>query len=336
MANPTSACPYCRGAIDQELARFGGPCPHCMLEVPGEEAPTDPGLALKQKLAQEALARAAAERARSQRIAVGSMLLLAGLALFAAWAVVGGGADTLAISYYQLDPDALKRKQEADAKARAEAQARADAEAARQAAAARAVRRAPDGTPGASGGSVDDMLAGIGSLGPQGTTAGGGAPPAPTPGADATAGSSLGGGSLALGKPGTAGAQLPVGVGTVSLSGTGSNGPVLPTSSVAMGSRASAAVTSPGDVQTMIFERFSLYERQLQSCWAARLKMDERAKGSWKVSFTVNPDGSVASPRLRALGKPDPTFEGCALEKIKKWTFLPIARATAFSGDVAY
>jgi hypothetical protein len=336
VANPASACPYCRGAISQELARFGGPCPHCMLEVPGEEAPTDPGLALKQKLAQEAIARAAAERARSQRIAAGSMVLLAGLAVFAIWAVVGGGADTLAISYYQLDPDALKRKQDADAKARAEAQARADAEAAQRAAAARAARRGPEGTPGTPGGNVDEMLAGIGSLGPQGANVGTGAPPAPTPGTDGAAGSALGGGSLALGKPGTAGAQLPVGVGTVSLSGTGSSGPTLPTSSVAMGSRAAAVKTSPGDIQTMIFERFSMYERGLQACWAARLKMDESLKGSWKVSFTVNPDGSVAAPRLKALGKPDPTFEGCALEKIKKWTFLPIARATAFSEDVVY
>jgi hypothetical protein len=336
VANPASACPYCRGAIDQELARFGGPCPHCMLEVPGEEAPTDPGLALKQKLEHESRAREASERARGQRIAVGSMVLLAGLAVFAIWAVVGGGADTLAISYYQLDPDALKRKQESDAKARAEAQAKADAEAAQRAAAARAARRLPEGTPGAGAGSVDDMLAGIGTLGPQGTNAGTGAAPAPTPGADGAAGSSLGGGSLALGKPGTAGATVPVGVGTVSLSGSGNAGPALPTSSVAMGTRTAAAMASPNDIQSMIFDRFSKYERQLQACWAARLKMDEGAKGSWKVSFTVNPDGSVAAPRLKALGKPDPTFEGCAIEKVKKWTFLPIARATAFSEDVVY
>jgi hypothetical protein len=88
--------------------------------------------------------------------------------------------------------------------------------------------------------------------------------------------------------------------------------------------------------QAMISERFSKYERQLLACWAARLKMDDSLKGSWLVSFTVNPDGTLASPRLRALGKPDQTFEACAVEKMKKWTFLPIDHATSFSEDVAY
>jgi Kef-type K+ transport system membrane component KefB len=59
---------------------YGGPCPHCILEIPGEEAPTDPGLA-KRQAAQQA-ARAEAERAgRTRNVALASLgaLLVTGL-----------------------------------------------------------------------------------------------------------------------------------------------------------------------------------------------------------------------------------------------------------------
>ena len=36
-------CPFCRAPVDEELLRFGGHCPHCLIDIPGEEAPTDPG-----------------------------------------------------------------------------------------------------------------------------------------------------------------------------------------------------------------------------------------------------------------------------------------------------
>ena len=36
-------CPFCHTGVDEELLLYGGSCPHCLLEIPGEEAPTDPG-----------------------------------------------------------------------------------------------------------------------------------------------------------------------------------------------------------------------------------------------------------------------------------------------------
>ena len=32
-----------------DLLVFGGACPHCLIDIPGEEAPTDPGEELKKK-----------------------------------------------------------------------------------------------------------------------------------------------------------------------------------------------------------------------------------------------------------------------------------------------
>ncbi len=39
-----TTCPFCNSEIDDGLSRFGGNCPHCFNVIPGEEAPTDPGV----------------------------------------------------------------------------------------------------------------------------------------------------------------------------------------------------------------------------------------------------------------------------------------------------
>lgn len=40
-------CPFCNVPVDEDLHRFGGTCPSCFGEIPGEEAATDPGAAVK-------------------------------------------------------------------------------------------------------------------------------------------------------------------------------------------------------------------------------------------------------------------------------------------------
>ena len=50
-----ATCPFCKGGISADVVQFGGNCPHCLLEIPGEEAPTDPGLVARQKAAAEAV-----------------------------------------------------------------------------------------------------------------------------------------------------------------------------------------------------------------------------------------------------------------------------------------
>ena len=36
-------CPFCGSKVDDDLITFGGTCPKCFAEIPGEEAATDPG-----------------------------------------------------------------------------------------------------------------------------------------------------------------------------------------------------------------------------------------------------------------------------------------------------
>ena len=37
-------CPFCGSEVSDDLVAFGGTCPKCFAEIPGEEAATDPGV----------------------------------------------------------------------------------------------------------------------------------------------------------------------------------------------------------------------------------------------------------------------------------------------------
>jgi hypothetical protein len=69
-------CPFCRESVDADVLVNGGRCPSCLIEIPGEEAATDPG--------EDALARQAAETEAARRsplpvvAAVGLALVVAG------------------------------------------------------------------------------------------------------------------------------------------------------------------------------------------------------------------------------------------------------------------
>lgn len=47
-------CPFCKSPVAEDLVRFGGSCPHCFIEIPGEEAPTNPGVQAEPTAATEA------------------------------------------------------------------------------------------------------------------------------------------------------------------------------------------------------------------------------------------------------------------------------------------
>lgn len=42
----TPSGPFCEGEVDAALPRDGGPCPHGLNVIPGEDAATDPGAGL--------------------------------------------------------------------------------------------------------------------------------------------------------------------------------------------------------------------------------------------------------------------------------------------------
>lgn len=142
-----TTCPFCSAEIDDGLSRFGGNCPHCFNVIPGEEAPTDPGVA------SAPVASAAPEAAGGSK-----MLLVFGfLAFVAIGAAIGIGRKESADSEEQAQNElalqaeetrkaeeekrlAALATEEADAKALADAEAAAleEQEAAEAAARAKA------------------------------------------------------------------------------------------------------------------------------------------------------------------------------------------------------
>jgi hypothetical protein len=46
-------CPFCQAPVDEQLVIYGGTCPACFIEIPGEETPTDPGEEVKQEIARK-------------------------------------------------------------------------------------------------------------------------------------------------------------------------------------------------------------------------------------------------------------------------------------------
>ena len=71
-------CPFCKGEVGEDLLLYGGHCPHCLNEIPGEESATDPGAAARARAEQEARVTAARGKRRNQVLAVLSVLLAVG------------------------------------------------------------------------------------------------------------------------------------------------------------------------------------------------------------------------------------------------------------------
>ncbi len=84
-----SSCPFCQTEISDELSLYGGHCPSCLIEIPGEESVTDPGLVGKSEPA------SAAAPEPSSRVGVVAALLLAGVA-GAWWATADSSPESVA------------------------------------------------------------------------------------------------------------------------------------------------------------------------------------------------------------------------------------------------
>ncbi len=91
-------CPFCKGAIQEDMLVFGGSCPHCLIEIPGEEAPTDPGA---QALARQQEEKAAASGSNKGRVAAAAVVAL----------LIGAGAGWFVYSN-QEQPEQLAQTDE--------------------------------------------------------------------------------------------------------------------------------------------------------------------------------------------------------------------------------
>ncbi|MSQ02811.1 MAG: AgmX/PglI C-terminal domain-containing protein [Myxococcales bacterium] len=297
--NPDPACPYCKGGITPDLLRAGGNCPHCMLEIPGEEAATDPGLEQKQKLAAVHIALERRRKDRSRTIGAVAAALLLGLGGVGYRQMQLGEEELI----YELDDvymaprDGLIASQERPATLPGPV-------------------TPPPKKPGTR---RDPHLPSLGDLpslpsGARGADAPGVASVTYTPGggrADATVGAT----------GGDVGAST---LGSVDIKVSRSNTIVL---------------EDDEEIRAMAKEISGAYAPQIETCVAARLKADASFKGSWRVTFKIMPDGTVGKISTTPLDAQDEAVDACIRRQVGGWRFhkisheVTVAKTWRFSGQ---
>lgn len=258
-----------------------------MLEIPGEEAPTDPGIHARQRKDVEDKATHA-KKQRKNRI-------LGALSLLALFALGGAGvwvydAQQEALTY-EMDDFYSTPLSELEAAAPLPAPALPDgSETAGKSVAASAgrttARRPADMAPIGTG-SVDS----------------GSGPARPTfqTGADAS------GPDLTSASRGMGGS---VGIGGIKVGFVASD----------------KVLTDNDEIFAMTKAVINASSPQLTGCYNQRLKSVEGLKGAWEVSFTIAKDGTSKNIRVNGVSRGDEELERCMERQVSTWKFQKIVK----------
>lgn len=284
-------CPFCKGQVSAELLRDGGACPHCLNDIPGEDAATDPGVALRAK---EAAAKAAAQRKRKiTSIALAAAVLLS---------IAGGIGYTeyqrslqyavLELSFenefFVISPDEL---------AQAEAEVKAQEEAERLALAANTGgKKAQSGGKPSGGGEYrpreDDALA------------------------------QLEDDRLSTNDGGTT-ASAPVAQTTMAPLKVGSGPTVITGPSTAI-KRDLPTLTNQAEIDKMVKTAMKRNMGQIKYCYESALRSTPNLSGRWTFDFTIGTDGTTQNISVKGETMRDTAFEACLAGRVRNWAFQPI------------
>ncbi len=307
-------CPFCQRQVDSELVMYGGKCPHCFGEIPGEEAPTDPGEA-KKKAEHKAIV-AKVQRGRTLPLLMVAMLPLVAVCA----AVVILLKPTPAMPILNLDEGEFALGDVGDIVA------------------VPAVVVAPtplEITPAVKPG---EKIAKVTPKDPK--------DPRITKAVDPT--------KVDFGSPGTVdhsgahnGGQIAKNVvvdPTAPLTAQGNAGGLMAGPDVGITRRAMKGVTLTDDnliiemVKNTVKEQLPKLRYQ---CYEPLLKTEPDVAGSWLLNFTVKPDGSVtgASAVAKEGTSAHTKLESCIAQKVAAWPFqpikaeLPVAKSVGFKAS---
>lgn len=293
-------CPFCKGPISTDLERHGGACPHCLLEVPGDDAPTDPGLELRNKQKAAAMAAAAAKAKRNRVFAalggVLSICLMGATVLYLQ--DLEERRTYIPPEYYQLPLEDMSLADPDPAPVEAVANvASTPSPKATPGSAVASVTPTPASTP------VDDREALNQALNAaqkgQNTTK----PSIKTPKATT---------------PGTPPAANIPDFATQSVGGAGSVS--VPGISL---SNNSEVLTDIKQIQDMVGRVSGAYKGQIKACYAARVKSAPDLKGMYSIVFTVSPDGTTHD--VKVSGNPeDKELQDCMKQRVETWHYQHI------------
>lgn len=282
----TASCPFCKGGITADLVQFGGNCPHCLLEIPGEEAPTDPGAVARQKAAADAVIQA--QQNRKKRIGFG---LVAALFLTAAGGVVVWQAQQeRAARTYEM-PDDLYLPPLQEAQVPTEPTPVAEAITPVNTPAKRPIRPVTSlgGPPSLGANTIPDIISAEV------------APSTIVSGPRRSSGSSTVDAPLAM----ASGGSTSVSMDAAPITGIAGAKPL----------------SDESEVFAMIKQVMSRYNPQIQSCYNSRLKQVPDLAGGWKLSFAVEKDGSTRSVRVDPVANHDTQLEACMVKTVSAWKF---------------
>lgn len=298
-------CPFCKTAVAPDVIRFGGNCPHCMLEIPGEEAPTDPGAEARKRKDEEDRVLAEAERKRSRTTAIAvSLLLVVGIGGvgFAWYRKQNEQAAVLDMEeYYQVDFASLPGDQPAPT-----APVVAAVEAPVKSGGSKpSTGRVPMARPDVLGADAPIVT---------GSTASNDGAVAATGGLK----KSVSGDALPADAMPTA-----VAVGPTSTGGTSRfGGADISVSRVGM----DVVLSDEAAIYEMAKRVINASSAQLQTCYNNRLKQNESLKGGWKVSFVIGKDGHTKDVGVSALNTADAELEQCMTRTVQGWRFQRVAK----------
>jgi len=291
LAPSSPVCPFCKGAVSADTLRFGGNCPHCMLEIPGEEAPTDPGVQARQRQEQEDRARRAAQQKKSRVLGVVAFLALVGLGAggYQVWQSNQAAMTYEMDDFYVMPLEEIQGPPQAAAVDPAAASAAGTPGTPRDAKAGATGRKPSTNLPVAQ----NDRPATDG--GPLKASTGGGSTgdvaPASMSTALPTGGTSLGGGAIKVGQVGS-----------------------------------DAVLTDEAAIYDMAKRVITGLSPQVQNCYNQRLKQVEGLKGAWEVSFTIGRDGATKGVRVNGVNGADSELETCITRAVSAWQFQKIVK----------
>lgn len=283
-AKPAPVCPFCKGVVPPDLARAGGNCPHCMLEIPGEEAPTDPGLEMRKKAEAEAVKAAKVQKRRRGVFSVVVLFLLL---------VASAGV------YFELQRQEEELVYDIDEPYVPAASGGA----------AKAQPEAPE---------VVASKGGSRTVRPRNTNP----EEAALPAAAVEGGGNTPPKSVVKYVPsGGAGGDMAVGV-----DGGGQGGVAIGKVDIGVSRVATDVLKDEEAIFSMAKEVISAYSPQVETCVQQRLRVDESFKGDFKVSFTIQPAGTVKKVKVEPLAQSDAEVEACISRVVGAWTFGKIAK----------
>jgi hypothetical protein len=304
-------CPFCGSSVDEDLVVYGGPCPKCFAEIPGEEAPTDPG----------AEARAAQEK-RDRRgatlkaaIGMGAMMALVGCAGVAALAVVLWPEPEVAVlDFDSAEFDYPAMELVGNVEEVEEEGEPVDVEVAKV---------SPKPRPSASPKPRKEFdPSAYGKV--------------EVPGSDGVdAGAALGkedGIAQVDGTRGTRGvdgpAGGPAGIDAVGGDDRAQQGGIGLDIDLNVQRRTGVVLSDPDQIRQMIGKLMGQQVRKLSYCYERRLKQKPDLGGRWLIKYTVSKDGTAIDASATGRDVSDAELESCLVQNIEsKWRFDPIVRA---------